>query len=282
MLLRGILCTLFSTLLAVSPSFAGDRIYKWSKTAMDGSRTGVRPSGADDVEAAMGSVKGRKYYAPSGRVYSKGSVRDVAKIMLDVQPEMADVKKVIAHSKEAMIRKAPECALSDWFVDALMARCSELTGKKVDAGFVNFGGIRVDMPGGDVLLDDILSMFPFKNNLCYLELYGRDIRVLMEQMAKGKWLAIGGIRCLASKDGRLLKAEIDGKPLDDNKIYGVATISFLLDGGDGYSIARNSVKLDILDQYIIDVMLPYVERITAEGRLIEYKADGRVKITDWL
>ena len=56
----------------------------------------------------------------------------------------------------------PESALSNWFVDILMAKVEKLSGKKVDIGIANFGGIRVDMPQGDIILDDMLSMFPFK------------------------------------------------------------------------------------------------------------------------
>lgn len=268
-----------SCLLALQPAGArGKYSFSWTRSAVDGSRTGVRSSGADDVEEAMGSVRGKKYYSPSGKVFKGGTVPAVAKIMLDVQPEMSEVKQVIAYSPEAMIRRKPECALSDWFIDALMAGCEEITGKKVHVGFTNFGGIRVDMPKGDVLLDDIMSMFPFKNNLCYLELEGRDIRVILEQMASKGWQVIGGVRCTATKDGRLLGAEIDGEPLDDDRVYGVATISFLLDGGDGYAIAKNARTLEIMEPYILDVMLPYVKKLTAEGRFIEYKADGRVKI----
>ena len=265
-------------LLAVCAPAQNGFIYNWTLSPVNGSMTGVRSSGADDVAEAMGSVRGSRYYSPSGKVYRGGSVTRAAKIMLGVQPEMAEVKKVIAYSTEAMIRRKPECALSDWFIDILMSECEALSGKKVDIGFTNFGGIRVDMPAGDVLLDDIMSMFPFKNNLCYLELEGRDVRVILEQMARKGWQVIGGVRCTATKTGELLSAEIDGEPLDDDRIYGVATISFLLDGGDGLAIARNAKHLTIFDQYIIDVVLPYVKRLTAEGKNIEYKADGRVKI----
>ena len=72
--------------------------------------------------------------------------------------------------------------------------------------------------------------------------------------------------------------EIGGELLDDDKIYGVATISFLLDGGDGLRIAKNAVRLDIYDEYILDVMMPYVESLTAAGKPIEYQTDGRITI----
>lgn len=258
---------------------AGDFRVKWKRTEMDGSRTGVVLSGADNVEASMGKVNGRKYYAPDGGVYRNGAVPKVAKVMIDVQKDMAEVKQVVAFSPEKMVSHAPESALSDWFVDILMDKCAEITGKKVDVGFANFGGIRVDMPEGDVLLDDMMSMFPFRNRLCYLELKGSDIRVILEQMAGTGWQVVGGVRCIA-RDGRLVSAEIGGKPLDDDAVYGVTTVDFLLNGGDGFFIAKNALSCKILDKYVIDVVLPYVKSLTAAGKPVEYETDGRVKIVE--
>lgn len=224
-------------------------------------------------------MKGKTYIAPDGRKFKSGVTPKVASLLIDSQKEMAQVKQVIAYAPQAMIRRAPECELSDWFIDELMRAAEEKTGRKVDFGITNFGGIRVDMPQGDILLDDILSMFPFKNNLCYLELKGRDIRAILEQLAAGQWQCVGGARCVV-KDGKLVSAEIGGEPIDDDRVYGVATISFLLDGGDGISVAKNALRLDILDEYIIDVMLPYVESLTAQGKYVEYKTDGRIQYLD--
>jgi hypothetical protein len=56
------------------------------------------------------------------------------------------------------------------------------------------------------------------------------------------------------------------------------TISFLLDGGDGISVAHNAKTLDIYPQYVMDVMLPYVESLGKAGKPIEYATDGRIKI----
>ena len=268
--------------VSLSASLAGAQNYdfSWKRTEMDGSRTGVTFASADNVRQAMGEVKGGRYFAPDGRVFRRGVTRKVAKVMIDVQPEMAEVKQVVAWSPEAMIKTAPECALSDWSIDLLISKCAEITGKKVDVGFANFGGIRVDMPKGDVLLDDVMSMFPFRNKLCYLELSGKDVRAILEQMASSGWQVIGGVRCLSTKDGKLVSAEVNGEPLDDGNTYGVATIDFLLNGGDGYFIGRNAREIDVLDKYIIDVVLPYVRQLTAEGKPLEYKADGRVKIVE--
>lgn len=264
--------------LASDSSWAFGRTMVWRRVAMDGSRTGVQATSAKDVAEKMGSVEGGTYYAPDGRKFAAGTATaKVASLLLSVQDSMVDVKEVIAQCPGGMERGYPESALGDWFVDNMMAAAEKLSGKKVSFGIVNTGGIREDMPEGDVLRDDILSMFPFKNNICYLELRGKDIRALLEQLAATEWQVVGGARCVV-RDGKLVSAEIDGKPIDDSEIYGVMTISFLLDGGDGISVAHNAKILDIYPQYVMDVMLPYVESLGKAGKPIEYATDGRIKI----
>ena len=268
-------------MVSVSAAAQDEFALSWTRKPVDGRMTGVVSAGPDNVAEAMGYIERGRYHSPSGRVYGrKSSVTRAATLMIGAQESMREVKQVIAFSSEEMVKDGPESALSNWFIDALMESVSEISGRKVDIGFTNFGGIRVDMPKGDVLLDDILSMFPFRNNLCYLELRGRDVRAILEQMASSGWQVIGGVRCVSSRDGRLLSAEVDGEPLDDDKTYGVATVSFLLDGGDGYSIAKNALRLDIFPQVIIDAMRPYVKSLTAAGRNIGYSRDGRVVIVD--
>ena len=129
-------------------------------------------------------------------------------------------------------------------------------------------------------MDDILSMFPFRNKMCYLELRGKEIREVCEQMASTGWQVIGGARCVGSKSGKLLSVEIGGEPLDDDKVYGVVTIDFLLNGGDGYYLAKNAVSKTVIDKYIIDIVLPCVKKLTAEGKPLAYQTDGRVRIVE--
>ena len=251
--------------------------FSWKRTLMDGSRTGVEACTADNVSEKLGTYSDGVYTAPNGKVFSDGCTPEVARILLEAQPAMADLKTVVGHSTRAMVREYPQCELSNWFIDALMKATEQKAGKKVHFGLTNFGGIRVDMPEGDVLKDDIVSMFPFKNNICYLELKGSDIRLILERLAASSWQVVGGGKFVV-KDGKLESAEIDGAPLDDERVYGVATISFLLNGGDDIFMARNARRLEIFDEYILDVMLPYVESLTAQGLPIEYHTDDRITI----
>lgn len=255
-----------------------DRLtFTWSRSCMDGSRTGVTCPGADNIAEALGSVEGTVYHSPGGRVFKGGAVPEVAEVLIGVQPEMAPVKEVVGYSTKEMIRTYPECELSNLFIDTIMAAVEKSSGKKVDIGIGNFGGIRVDMPKGDILKDDIMSMFPFQNNIVYVALKGREVRAILDQMAATAFQVLGGVKVTA-RDGKIVSAEVGGAPLDDDKVYGVATITFLLDGGDDLHVAHNALEVMECQEEIYDVIMDYVLNETAAGRAIEYRTDGRVRI----
>ena len=259
-----------AAILAAASSYAQGPVISWSTDPIDGHRTGVTASTADNVEEAMGYVKGRTYYAPNGKKFRKGTVRKVASLMLGAQPAMSDVKKVVGYSTRVMVRKKPECELYDWFIDELMRATADSTGKKIDIGISNRGGIRIDMPAGEILCDDIQSMFPFKNNLCYVALHGRDVRAILDQMAANSFQILGGVKVVA-KNGKIVSATVNGEPLDDDKVYGVATINFLLDGGDGYSVGKNAIETIFCNGWLYDTMIAYVKGLTAAGKPVEFE-----------
>lgn len=242
----------------------------WSKEAVDGHRTGVVASNASNVEEAMGYVKGNTYYAPNGKKFKGKATRDVAELMIKAQPAMAQVKEVIGYSTEFMDRTYPECPLYDWYVDELMRATADSLNRKVDIGITNAGGVRIEMPKGEVLYDDIMSMFPFKNNLCYVALKGKDVRVILDQMAASSFQIIGGVKVVA-QNGKIISATVNGEPLDDEKVYGVATLNFLLDGGDGYFVAKNALEVLQNKSWLYDTMLSYVKGLTAAGKPIEFE-----------
>ena len=243
--------------------------FEWSSVRMDGSRTGCVAVTSSDVEKSIGSLNDDgNYLAPNGRVYNHGTATaSVAAIVHAAQPELAKVKTVIAYSEDEMITAKRETPLSNWFVDIVMKKVSALSGKKVDVGICNFGGIRVNMPKGNVMLDDMLSMFPFKNYVVYLEHKGSELRKIFEKMAATRFEALGGVEIVA-ENGKLTKSLIGGQPIDDERLYSVATISYLLYGGDSLTLAENAENMTIYDIPIIDIVLEYIAALNADGKNI--------------
>ena len=267
---------LLFAVLASSALMAQD--YSWKSARIDGSRTGCITPSKDNVAEAIGHFEKGKYIAPGGKKYPKKSATaKTAAAVLAAQPAMARVKDVIAYSPKELSTRRPDSALSNWFVDIVMAKTAQLAGKPVHFGVTNFGGIRTNMPVGDVILDDMLSMFPFKNSLVYLEMKGSTIRGILENMAATHFQVVGGVRVVV-ENGKLVSAEIDGEPIDDEKVYGVATISFLLKGGDGITMEDGALTIQNFDVDIIDAVLEHVYAETAAGRPLAPEADGRVVI----
>lgn len=253
--------------------------FSWEKFPMDGHRTGVGYLNADNVETALGTIENGVYTSPNGTVFEGGATALAASDMMNVQPRMRGLKKVIAYAPEEMVSRRPESSLSDFLVDNLMDAVAEATGRSVDVGLMNFGGIRVDVPQGDVLLEDIVSMLPFKNYPVYVQLRGEDLTALFEYLAKTGMQVIGGAK-VEIDGGELVSFSVGGSPVDPEKLYGLATIDFLLDGGDGIYAAKNAKDLVILDKILCDVILPRIISLTEAGNPWEYKTDGRVTIKD--
>ncbi len=254
-------------------------VLHWKHEKIDGHRTGVTAPSADNVKDAIGTVEKGVYTAPNGRRFKKGATPAVAQLMLDAQPAMASVKEVIGYSEKEMLRYRPQCELSNWFTDFLRRKTAELTERRVDVAIYNYGGIRTDMPQGPITVDDIMSMFPFRNTLCYVALKGADLRAIFEYLAQTQMQAVSGVQ-LVVRDQKLESVKVGGEPLDDKKTYGVATINFLLTGGDGLFIAKNALELIDSGVYVKDALIPYIQRLTRESTAIEGKLDDRVVIIE--
>lgn len=247
---------LFGFILLLCSLSLSAQEYSWEYEVMDGSRKSALEKG--EIKLKKKSVTAKTI-----------ALVDAA------QPAMARVKEVIGYSTEALSKSYPQSKLSNWAVDTVIEKVESISGKKVDIGFANFGGIRVDMPKGNIVLDDILSMFPFKNNLVYLEHKGSTLRAIFEWMPQSRMLAAGGAQ-LVIEDGKLVSVLVGGEPLDDDKVYSVATNTFLLYGGDGVFLAKDALVMKIYDDVLLDAMLESIRKYTAEGRPFEYKLDSRV------
>ena len=249
--------------------------FTWEAVPMDGSRTGTAMPTASNVPEALGRVEGNTYYAPDGKIYKGGATAAAAGLMIAAQDSVAFIKEVIGVCPGGMRHHRPESELSNMIVDCVKNTTEKVTGRHVDVALINMGGIREDMPDGEVLLGDIFAMLPFENYLCYLELKGADLRAMLEKIANHVE-ALSGVT-MEIKGRKAVKILVGGGPIKDDSVYGFATIDFLLSGGDGIAAAKNARCLIQTDVLMRDAVLPYLRELTAAGKPISYPADGRVK-----
>jgi len=101
----------------------------------------------------------------------------------------------------------------------------------------NGGGLRADLPAGELSYGELFEAMPFDNRFAVVSLTGKDLRMLVtSNLAHGGGiLSWGGLTARARcKAGKLdVQIAVRGKPLDDGAQYKMATSDFLASGGDG-------------------------------------------------
>lgn len=145
-------------------------------------------------------------------------------------------KLVIATASAALDRGAAsrESGLGSWMADCY----KDWSG--ADAAFQNGGGMRADIPAGPVTLRTIFSVMPFDNSIVKLKLTGAELRSALDHgVGSPRLVQVGGLSAeyhrMRPRHERLAAVSVGGAPLDDKKVYTVATLDFLVSGGDGYT-----------------------------------------------
>ena len=125
--------------------------------------------------------------------------------------------------------------LLNFLADYMKIRGNELVGD-VDLGMVNTGGVRADLPKGDISEGEIIMMLPFNNRIEVININGQDLIDNFDIMVGGKKLAAS-----VSSDvdvvydpitKKVTSLTINGKRVDPEKQYRLATIDYLANGGD--------------------------------------------------
>lgn len=206
-----------------------------------------------------------------------------AGIIAKYKPAVDRFASVIGNCPAGLTRGYPESELGDWTSDVLFAYAQnylDTTGRgerKVDFALINSGGIRTEMPVGDVKRLDILTIFPFNNFLVIVEMPGKSVRRMMELFAKTRVQVMSNVR-ITIENKELKECLIGGKPIDDNKTYNVATIDFLLSGGDGIFPLQKNTGVIESGVKVMDLIMESIEDLTAAGKVIAKQKDGRVAI----
>lgn len=189
------------------------------------------------------------------------------------------MKPVIGKSALAMKPDRPESLLSNLIADVLKAASSRYTGKPAELAVINIGGLRNDLPQGNITYGDVYEILPFENSLCVLTMDGRSVNQLFEEIARSKGEGISGAKLVISEDGKLTGARIDGEKIDEDKLYTVATVDYLSEGNDGltaFLLAKEKTCPD--GATVRQIFLDYISAQTRQGKAITSDLDGRIRI----
>ena len=212
-----------------------------------------------------------------------GGIQEEFEELVNTVVASTDVDLIIKDpaSGERIVRVS-ETNLGDLCADAYRAMSG------ADVAIVNGGGVRADIPAGDITYGQIIAVHPFGNEMCVVECTGQEILDALElgcsklPAESGGFLQVSGMTytvdlnvestvkldengMFVSVEGerRVKDVTIGGEPLDPEKTYTLASHNYKLkDCGDGYSMfadnvfLQDSVMIDnqVLINYIVDVL----------------------------
>lgn len=145
--------------------------------------------------------------------------------------------------------------------DAMLWKANHI-GTGADIALQNAGGVRIDVPMGDVTIGTVYSLLPFGNSLVVLDLTGRQIRQVLEEAlssifdegrSDGTFPYVSGMRYTARKEAsageRIVSLEVrsswgDYAPMEPGALYRVVTNTFVAGGGDGYGSLAGIASFD--------------------------------------
>lgn len=188
---------------------------------------------------------------------------------------------VIGVSALDMTSRRPESLLSNLVADVLREYANSLPGQKADISVTNMGGLRSNLPKGNITFGTIYEILPFENSLCIVTLKGSDVKMLLKQMAKVGGEGVSNAKLLLSKPygGELLEATVGGKPIDEDAIYSVATLDYLSEGNDGLVAFKNAQSRFCPEGATIrKIFLEYVKAKNAKGEEVTSALDGRIEV----
>ncbi len=188
---------------------------------------------------------------------------------------------VIGRAACDLTPQRPEGTLSNLLPDILID-ASEMFGEKPDFAVYNMGGIRASLPKGDITIGDILDVAPFENKICFLTLTGEKVKELFQQMAGNGGEAVShSVRMVITADGKLVSAEINGKPIDPKASYRIATLDFVAQGNDRMEAFK--AKTDVVspkseENNVRHFIEKYFKKKMQEGQTVSAKTEGRITI----
>jgi len=175
-----------------------------------------------------------------------------------------------------------------------------------DVGLTNGGGVRANLPAGEITYGDLLSVLPYANEMCLVEVSGQELLDLLEHGVRtypgvnGSFLQVSGLTfsfdpsipssvILSDHEDflgingpyRVFDVKVGGQPLELDRTYTLASHNYMIKSGGsgGTQLLDNNLLLDCV---MLDctALMDYVSQ-TLGGKIGPEYADpaGQGRIT---
>ena len=202
--------------------------------------------------------------------------------------------------------RVQEAALGNMICDAMLESINANTNfvnqfGNVDMCVTNSGGIRADLPDGNVTVGDVLTILPFGNVISVLRLTGQELYLACEHAVhrvgavKGEFLQISkglkfeynpfgepscsGSTCVGDvQNNKCVKVSLNGVEVGRTTQYLLVTNNFVASGGDSFDVFESDAVEVILEtgEILADLFKDYITAETAANGFVSAQVEGRI------
>ncbi|ACR68343.1 bifunctional UDP-sugar hydrolase/5'-nucleotidase [Edwardsiella ictaluri] len=149
-----------------------------------------------------------------------------------------------------------------------------------DLGVMSGGGVRDSIDSGDISYKDVLKVQPFGNAVVYVDMNGAELEKYLSAVANkkpnsGAYAQFANLSLTADGKQGVSDVKIGGKPLQADRIYRVALLSFNASGGDDYPNVTQYpgyVNTGFIDA---EVLKDYIQR-HSPLKAADYQPNGEI------
>lgn len=185
------------------------------------------------------------------------------------------MEEVIGNCPQAIRKGSPESPLYNLTGDALIWMAKEYMDVDADVSLYNSGGLRAEISAGDLTIGDVYAVYPFDNVLSIVTLKGSDLKTMFNYVASSGGLPVNSAVKLVISNKKVKSVTINGKAIDNNKTYTVATIDYLVEL-ERYGFENATSRSDS-PEIIRDYFVEYFRHLAQENNgQIKASKDGRI------
>jgi len=196
--------------------------------------------------------------------YDEGS-KSLASIVKPYSDSVNKLMNIVIGYNDARLEKKKEGnALGFFMADAYLEMAKQKFDPKVDAAFMNSGGIRLpEIPAGAITQGKIFELMPFDNLMVLLKMKGSLLKQYLDTLAANEGVVESGIS-MQIVNNTVQQVLIGGKPLDLNGEYTIVHSDY---------VAMNTSMLKNIHRntngYLLrDALLDYVKLINSQNRKV--------------
>ena len=187
----------------------------------------------------------------------------------------AVMNEVLIMLPAELTKQKPESTLGNWVSDVITERMRK-EGYEVDLAIVNYGGLRVPyLSPGPVTRGEIFELAPFDNLLMIVDVPGHKLDSAFLMIAESDGWPVSSEVRMVVKDKKVNSITISGEPIDRDRIYKLATLDYVANGGDNMKML---IPLDRKQTTLVfrDVLIDYLKDLNAAGKEFKPSLDGRI------